>query len=186
MGKFRELFYISNLLSLARIVLLIPFYFSLTSQTQTGNYVAVVVMSVGALTDYLDGHLARKYQQQTDLGRILDPLADKLCMVTGAWLLITLRGLPVWYFIILAARDLSILLLALFIATKTKVVVESNVLGKFTAGAISLTLFSFTVQLDWVKWIFLWISLGLVLVSSLSYLQKVVNMLRSIQPTYRN
>jgi CDP-diacylglycerol--glycerol-3-phosphate 3-phosphatidyltransferase len=186
LGKFREVFYISNLLSLARIGLLIPFYFSLTAQTQMGNSLAVVVMLLGALTDYLDGYFARTYQQQTDLGRILDPLADKLCMVIGAWLLITQRSLPVWYFVILAARDLSILLLALFIATKTRVVVESNVLGKFTAGAISLTLFSFTVQLDVVKWIFLWLSLWLVLASSLRYLQKVVNMLRGIQPTYRN
>ncbi|NIR51167.1 CDP-alcohol phosphatidyltransferase family protein [candidate division KSB1 bacterium] len=167
-----EIHYISNLLSLSRIFLLIPLYLSLKLETTVGNYLAFFVMLLIAATDFWDGYLARKLNQKSDLGRILDPIADKVCVAVAGFLLITLRDLPVWYFLLLIGRDLAILILGLFVVYKTKAVVESNWIGKVAVTGVAVVLIAFTLELEPVKLPFLWISVGLVVASSLSYFWK--------------
>ncbi len=82
--NFREIFYISNLLSLSRVVLILPIHYFLKMDTMTGSYWAVFLMLLVALTDTLDGRLARKLNQQSDFGRILDPIADKVAIAVIA------------------------------------------------------------------------------------------------------
>lgn len=73
-----ELFTIPNLLSLFRLVL-IPVYMTiyLDTATPTGHYLAGSILALSCLTDLLDGAIARRYAMVTDLGKMLDPLADK-------------------------------------------------------------------------------------------------------------
>ena len=104
-----------------------------------------------AATDFWDGRLARKLAQMSDLGRVLDPIADKICVVVTAFLLVDLRGLPIWYLGLLIARDLGILILGYVVVTKTKVMVESNQLGKLAVTAVALALVIFILRLESVK-----------------------------------
>ena len=97
--KIQEIFHMSNLLSIARIVLLIPIYYLLNLQTPKGNYLAVIVMVIAAATDTFDGRLARRLNQVSDFGRILDPVADKIGISVIAVILVTTRDLPLWYLI---------------------------------------------------------------------------------------
>ncbi|MFQ5601647.1 MAG: CDP-alcohol phosphatidyltransferase family protein [bacterium] len=177
--KFAEIKYISNILSISRIVLLLPIIYFLQRQTQFGDALALVTIFIAVATDFLDGHLARKLNQRSDLGRILDPLADKIGVITFAFILIALRALPVWYVVLIAARDLAILLMGLFFVFKLKIVVESNKIGKVTVVGLAVVLLSFMLRLEAVKWPFLWISVGMITVSSLSYLWSAVKLLRT-------
>ena len=170
----REFLYVSNILSLSRVALLIPLYFSLKAETTGGDYLAAAVMFGAAATDFIDGRLARKLAQMSDLGRVLDPIADKVCVVVTAFLLVDLRGLPIWYLGLLIARDLGILLVGFFLVTKTKVIVESNQLGKLAVTAVALALVVFILRLESIKWYFLWASVALLAVSTVSYLFRMV------------
>lgn len=74
----RDLGTIPNLLSLFRIVLIIPFIIFFLQ----GNYIAAVIMIIlSGISDALDGFIARRFNQITDIGKLLDPLADKLTLI---------------------------------------------------------------------------------------------------------
>jgi CDP-diacylglycerol--glycerol-3-phosphate 3-phosphatidyltransferase len=182
--KIKEIFYISNVLSVSRVMLLIPVYYLLKLQTTTANYLAVLVMVIAAATDTFDGRLARRLNQVSDVGRILDPIADKICIAVTVILLVTTRDMPLWFFIFIIARDLAILIVGLFLALKVKVVVESNILGKVTVTALAVVVMAFTLELDQVKWFFLWSSVVLVAASSVSYSWKLVRFLRDRKELY--
>ncbi|MCG8607559.1 CDP-alcohol phosphatidyltransferase family protein [bacterium] len=147
-------------------------------ETWTGDILAVVVMVAAAVTDFFDGLLARKLDQKSDLGRVLDPIADKICVVVTAFLLIGLRDLPLWYFVLLVARDLGILVLGSLLVLKTQVMVESNWMGKVAVTAVAVVLVVFTLRVEIVKWPFLWISVALLAASTVSYLVKSIALIK--------
>ncbi|MFQ5822444.1 MAG: CDP-alcohol phosphatidyltransferase family protein [bacterium] len=180
----RELFYISNLLSISRIIFLIPIYYLLKLQTSMGNYLAVLVMILAATTDIFDGRLARRLNQVTVYGRILDPVVDKICIAVIGMILVATRDLPFWYFILIVVRDIAILLIGLILVFKTKMVVESNIVGKVTVTALAVVVIAFTLELDAVKWFFLWCSVVLIAASSVIYLIKMVTLLREKKERY--
>lgn len=166
--RLSELTYISNILSLTRVVLVIPIYYLLNLQTAMGSYLAVAVMFLAALTDAYDGRLARKLKQRTDLGRVLDPLADKITIAGIAIILAETRGLPVWFVVLIILRDVGIVVLSSFLVLRTRVMVESNMLGKITVTILGLTVVAYTVELSFSE-IFLYASIALLAASSVSY-----------------
>jgi CDP-diacylglycerol--glycerol-3-phosphate 3-phosphatidyltransferase len=176
--NFREIFYASNLLSISRILLLIPIYLCLQQQTSAGNYATIFLILLGAATDFWDGRLARSRHEQSDLGRILDPVADKICVAILAILMYGFRDLPLWYVGLLLLRDLLILVGGLLLMYKTKLVVESNWPGKITVGGLAVVIMTYTLDIEVLERPFLWISVGMVLISSLFYVIKMVNLLR--------
>ena len=80
-----------NLLTIGRIILVPIFMIALLIDTTVGHYLAALVFVVASFTDFLDGYLARKNNQITNFGKIMDPLADKL-LVCAALLLFIQRG----------------------------------------------------------------------------------------------
>ncbi|MDH5368584.1 MAG: CDP-alcohol phosphatidyltransferase family protein [Gammaproteobacteria bacterium] len=96
---------IPNFISLLRIVLVVPLAFYLWNQ----NYLtALSLFLIGGLSDGLDGFLARRYKWETDLGVILDPMGDKLMMLTAYLLLGWHHLLPWWVVGLVIFRDLII------------------------------------------------------------------------------
>lgn len=174
--ELKEFGYISNLLSLSRIALLAPIFYLMQLHTTAGNYAAAAVMIVAALTDAFDGRLARRLGQRTDLGRVLDPLADKIGVGIIMLLLMKMRDLPVWFFILVIGRDLSILLAAMLVRVRAKLVVESNLVGKLTVNALALTILSYTMELGSAKVFSLWLSVAMLALSSVSYMGKMIQM----------
>jgi cardiolipin synthase (CMP-forming) len=103
--------HIPNLLCLVRIALIVP----LLQAMVAGQHVLILVLfGIAAVSDGLDGYLAKRFNWTSDLGRILDPMADKLLLVsvfiTAAWLDIA----PWWVAAVAVARDLIIAFGALF------------------------------------------------------------------------
>jgi cardiolipin synthase len=97
--------YIPNLICVARIVLVFPIVFSLLS----GDFItALVLIFLAGFSDGLDGYLAKHFQWRTRLGGILDPLADKLLLVSVIMTLTWLGLSPVWLACVVIGRDLII------------------------------------------------------------------------------
>lgn len=111
----------ANKITLTRIAM-IPFYIFFALQTGYVNQIiALVLFCAASLTDFLDGYIARKYNQVTDFGKFVDPLADKL-MVTAALLVFLERGmLASWIVFIILARELIITSLRVVAANKGRV-----------------------------------------------------------------
>jgi len=121
--------FIPNLISLVRISLVFPTVLNLLA----GKYiVALILFAVASVSDAVDGFLARLFKWQTDLGKILDPVADKLLMIgsiTSLWLN---QIVPLSVFIIFVLRDLLILLGAAFEMSITEKTPSPNLIGKIT------------------------------------------------------
>jgi len=137
-----EFFTFSNLLSLFRAFLSIPFAYVMLAFDPPLRLLGAGIVVCGALTDKLDGDLARKFHQETDWGRILDPVADKVGVAVFAIVLLRLGDLPLWFVAGLILRDLLILGGGLYLQRFRHVILPSNQYGKWTVGIVSLALFA--------------------------------------------
>lgn len=94
-----------NKLTLLRIIMIPAFIIVLMMGYY---YVSAVIFVLAALTDALDGHIARKYNLITNFGKIMDPLADKLLVVSALICLVELGDVPGWMVIVILAREFTI------------------------------------------------------------------------------
>lgn len=133
---------IPNTLSIIRCLLVPVFVATLLFMRNTGIWgyiVPAAVYGLTALTDMLDGKIARKYNLVTDFGKFIDPLADKFMVLSSmisilVWML--LRGetlfalIFVWVVLIILLRELGVTSLRLVVAGKSGIVVAASILGK--------------------------------------------------------
>jgi len=169
-----------NILTLLRI-LAVPFF---AIALWYGHALEACLIFVGAgFTDMLDGFIARRFNQGSELGAILDPAADKLLMTT-AFILMALPGtplvarIPVWVSILAISRDVTMSIVAFLAFDRLgRDRLKPTLLGKFTTatelGAISLGLLVNVIGTrPWTAWVIPWIFYLvalLVLVSGLHY-----------------
>ena len=102
---------IPNKLTIFRVILIPVFIIALMSgiiPEPVNRYVGVVIFCVASFTDYLDGHIARKYNLVTNFGKFMDPLADKLLVSSALICMIELGFLPAWIVIIIISREFII------------------------------------------------------------------------------
>lgn len=147
-----KIFNISNFLSFSRFIILIPTLYFLTSDTgdvliegyglklTLNRAISMLFMLSLYLSDLADGYLARKYNQITEFGKMIDPLADKVCVGAIVLSLVQQGDLPLWYVAIVIGRDLIILLAGAYLSTRIKFVLPSNKLGKFTVTSIAIVI----------------------------------------------
>lgn len=102
-------------------------------ETPFWNWISAGLFIVASITDWLDGYWARKYKAETDIGRLLDPIADKVLVSTVLILLIPLERIEALLVVILLNRDILINGLRSFAATKGKVI-SAGSLGKWKTG----------------------------------------------------
>jgi CDP-diacylglycerol--glycerol-3-phosphate 3-phosphatidyltransferase len=135
-----------NLLSVLRLFLLVPVFYFLVRQ-QRG--MAFLFMVLGASTDMLDGYIARKFDQCSDLGRLMDPVIDKISVLSVILYMVISADyyFPIWYFILLMAREALFLLAGFLILIRPGVVVESRRPGKNAALANALTVIFYLFEL---------------------------------------
>ena len=152
----REFLTVANLLSIFRALLSIPFALVMLLPALPLRSWAVGILLVGALTDKLDGDLARLRNEVTEWGRILDPLADKICVAVMSLVLLKLGDMPLWFVAALLGRDLLILAGGVYLKSTRGVVLPSNLTGKWTAALIALTILVLLMNvLPGIQWIFL-------------------------------
>ena len=123
---------IPNILSIIRILLVGLFIFVFFNNYPDNLLWALVVFLTAGLTDIIDGFLARRFNWITNLGKILDPFADKLMQCTVLICMLTKKLIPAWLVIPFILKEFLMLLGGLLIIKKRSVVVVSNVFGKMT------------------------------------------------------
>ena len=176
----RELATPSNLLSIARALLVIPFALVMLLPAEPLRIWGAVLIVAAMVTDKLDGVLARRYHQETEWGRILDPLADKIGVAAVALVLLILHDIPLWLFIALVARDVLIFTGGLIVKLRKGVVLPSNAVGKWTVGVIGGTLMlrMLGVSVSFTDWLF-GACLAMLFVSLVMYALRYVKIMSS-------
>ena len=176
-----------NKLAILRMVLVIPFviflslaleYTDKTGITMTMRVFAAIIFVGAAITDYYDGKIARKYNLITNLGKLLDPLADKILVISALVTLAKFSQISLWFVIIIIFRELLITGLRSIVAAEG-VVIAAESLGKWKTATqmIALTLIILIPFSSTVNNILLLIPLILTVVSGVEYVLKFKNVL---------
>ena len=112
----------ANKLTMLRVVMIPAFMLVLYLGFAGANYVALVIFALASITDWLDGYIARRYNQTTDFGKFMDPLADK-CLVTAAMLwFVEVGQMPAWALLTVIVREFAISGLRMNAATSGRVI----------------------------------------------------------------
>lgn len=174
----------ANQLTLLRMLLIPPFAILLLYEHRGW---ALAVFLTAGLTDMLDGLIARKTGQKTTLGAWLDPMADKLLLVT-MFVMLTLPGigsanrLPLWFTVLVLSRDIAIVLTVavvnLAVGPRT---FRPSIFGKIATATYILTgvitlYFNYLGRISPVITVFVYASLAITLVSAFHYLLKVIRL----------
>ena len=172
----REFLLIPNLLSLLRL-LLIPVVVFLVTRGQ--NTAALLLILLGIATDILDGHLARKLNQITELDKNIDPLGDKLGTAALVITLALYRDFPVWAAIFVIGRDVALLFGAAFYIAAGQPIPMSNLLGKLTALAWGAAVISYLTPWHLLQVTFLYLAIAMVPLSFIFYLRRTLRRSRA-------
>lgn len=177
-----------NLITGLRILLIPVFLFLFLTPTPTRALWAAIVFVLASTTDLLDGYIARKMEQVTSLGKLLDPIADKLLVLSALVLLVQFQRVPAFLAILLIGREMTITGLRL-IAANQGLIIPAERLGKFKTfiQVVSITLLILDeshspaiVGMDIHDWgrVLLWISVILAYLSAVQYFQKFIHQIR--------
>ena len=164
-----------NKLTIFRVIL-IPFFVVLLlfDITAYDKWIALAIFIVASLTDFLDGHIARKYNLVTNFGKFMDPLADKLLVCSAMICMVELSRIPAWVVIIIIAREFIISGFRL-VASDNGVVIAASYWGKFKTTFQILMICLMIADLPplaLVTQIVMWVAVALTVVSLVYYLIK--------------
>jgi cardiolipin synthase len=143
MGK---IFTLPNVLSFLRLMM-IPLIVLLMVNVNDDLFPYLITIYIAVFLDFLDGFIARKFSQESDLGKIIDPLADKFLVLA---ILVTLAlkfDFPLWLAAFVILRDILILWASVMLYRGKRIVKPSLVVGKFTFALLSLLIFVFILDL---------------------------------------
>jgi len=104
----KKVFNLPNSITMLRIGIIPVLFLLLLSPGQTESLILAGIFVVAALTDLLDGYIARRYQIVTTMGKFLDPIADKLVVNTAMILMIPIGRIPAWIVAIIIIRDFAV------------------------------------------------------------------------------
>lgn len=162
----------SNILSASRIGLVIPAALLTLADMR---WAAFAVCIVASATDVLDGHLARRNNEITEFGKIIDPLADKIFVATMVIVMLAKGLIPLWLVLIVLGRDALILLGGLLVERRTGVILPSNYPGKAAVVSLSLALVLVLIGVTGVVVdILTWLAVALLAVSITLYARRAV------------
>ncbi len=179
----RDFFYISNILSASRLVM-VPFIFYFIYREQWIH--AIVFGAIAVITDLLDGFCARRLEQHTELGYILDPVADKLALFAAVSALVLSKStFPVWAFLVIVIRDVAIVIGNGILVYKAKMITRSNLWGKCTSFFLSIAVMLYLLRpitsllpKD-IEFYGLCLALVFVVISTVSYARHMLRVLKT-------
>jgi cardiolipin synthase len=163
---------VPNLLTLVRFAMVPTYLFVFFSDIPGRMYWAVGIILFAGLTDVVDGYLARKNQQITQLGTMLDPLADKLMMIAVFLSLLISGKISIWAALAILLRDGSMILFSAIFHFRGLKTVPANVFGKMTTVLFYIALFLLIFDVAKAQ-VFLWIVIALSYFTTFVYLLQV-------------
>ena len=165
---------LANSISISRIVLTFPLVYILnifSVKTQEMAYAVWGIILLIVFTDFLDGYVARKTDQITNFGKIIDPVADKICLVVVLTFLIFEYKLPfLIFFLLLSIRDVYLIIIGVYLINVQEEVFQSNWTGKWFLGISTLMMAVFIFPSpEWLRWTLYSVSLFLMGLSTWQY-----------------
>ncbi len=176
----KEKMNLPNKISVSRI-LAIPLFvvfliLALDFNYKIARYASAIIFLLISLTDILDGYIARKRNQITEKGKILDPIADKLLMFS-AIIFLANRGIPAWIVFVLICRE--ILIVGLRSLMPNKKIFSASKLGKAKTVILTIGIIMVLLELPYSFWVIVF-GTFISLISSIDYLLKAKNIIPSI------
>jgi CDP-diacylglycerol--glycerol-3-phosphate 3-phosphatidyltransferase len=166
-----------NAIGIARL-LLIPVFLVIALQSDDGrDTTAFVLFAVIAGTDYLDGMAARVTGQYSRLGALLDPLTDRLLVISGAIVAWDFELLPRWALLVLGARE-AVMLVLTQLALRHGLDLNVNMLGRWAVWPVMSALGLALIVDSWINDALLYVGLALTLAATALYLQDGLRALR--------
>ncbi len=138
---------IPNVLSMIRLLLSIPLVVLLAAPYQNRWTIVIICLSAVA-TDIADGFIARHFRMESLFGRIIDPLADKVGIIVLVLGLILADLVPLWFAVVVVARDVVILAGGIHLRLRQGVLAQSSMAGKLTVMTVGTTLLVSLFGLD--------------------------------------
>ena len=120
---------VPNVLTVLRILLVPVLVVALTTETKNGDTIAAVVFALAAITDGLDGYIARSRKAITTFGKVMDPIADKMLITAALIALVSLDRLAAWVAMVIIAREFAVSSLRVA-AAQQGAIIPASILGK--------------------------------------------------------
>ncbi|HSI81146.1 MAG TPA: CDP-diacylglycerol--glycerol-3-phosphate 3-phosphatidyltransferase [Solirubrobacterales bacterium] len=159
-----------NVLTVLRILAVPVLVVALLGETPNGDLIAAIVFALAALTDGLDGYIARRRRTVTNFGKLMDPLADKLLVVAALVSLVSLGRLAAWVAMVIIARELAVTGLR-GVAAEKGVVIAASWLGKLKTVLQVLAIFALIIWEPapiWVE-VLVYAAVGVTVISGADY-----------------
>ena len=180
--------YLPNILTLSRILLTFLFIYFVSQSSLISILLATFIFTLASLTDYYDGHIAKKMNVKSNFGTIMDPLADKFLILAAFFIFVQARLMESWMFSIIFAREIFIT------AIRVVAMVKGRFLGAEKSGKIKTVIQMITIWLvlltiifkaaglmsswswgiilawSWLLMFSMWLTVAITLVSGVIYL----------------
>ncbi|MEG0276323.1 MAG: CDP-alcohol phosphatidyltransferase family protein [Coprobacillus sp.] len=170
----KEIFSIPNILCYFRILLVPVFLYTyFTAESTSGHVLSAAVLIISSFSDFLDGYIARKYDMITELGKLIDPVADKLTQFVVACTLMYTYPAFGWLVAIIVLKDGMLLFVGYFIYKKTgKHLEQAEMPGKIATAVffvISILLVAFYIPGTFVADLMIYSTVGLMMLAMFYY-----------------
>jgi CDP-diacylglycerol--glycerol-3-phosphate 3-phosphatidyltransferase len=175
-----------NALTLLRILAVPVVVVALLGEIDNGDVIAAAVFALAAATDGLDGYIARRRNQVTNFGKLMDPLADKLLVVAALISLVDLNRLAAWIAMVIIARELAVTGLRT-LAADHGVIVAASWLGKVKTTlqiAAIFALIAYDPSPAWVD-LLVYVALAMTIISGADYFVSLRRTLAVAEPAER-
>jgi CDP-diacylglycerol--glycerol-3-phosphate 3-phosphatidyltransferase len=160
----------ANKITLLRIILVPVFLIFIAVKIPYGVYIATAVFIIAAVTEKLDGYIARSRNQITTLGKFMDPLADKLLVSSALISLTELGRLPAWVVMIIIAREFAVTGLR-SIAASDGTIISSSWWGKLKTTIQIIAITAALINLPYYN-ILIWLAVAITIISGVDYFYK--------------
>lgn len=165
----------SNLISLSRVFIAVPIvYLHYTNEQQVTWAIGLLIL-YGMISDYLDGYVARKLDEISEWGKVLDPIADKISAFILFLYTVYIGLIPLWFLILEVSRDVIILGGSIYIKRQRGKVAMAVMSGKWSVNALAgywMSAFFFP-ELSGVQYFFMGIALALMFLSFIDYFYRL-------------
>jgi CDP-diacylglycerol--glycerol-3-phosphate 3-phosphatidyltransferase len=164
-----------NFLTMVRILLVPVLVVALLDETPNGDTIAAIVFAIAALTDGLDGYIARSRESITTFGKVMDPIADKLLIAAALISLVSLDRVAAWVAMVIIAREFAVSGLRIA-AGQQGVVIPASVLGKAkTILQVAMVMALIAVDDSGTAWVqaLVYLAVAMTIVSGADYFLNV-------------
>jgi len=182
---------VPNILSLIRAIIGPICIICITRFGENGLLAALILIILAEITDYLDGKIARSFNQVTDIGKLIDPMSDSLYRISVFVAFFANGWMPIWMFMIILMRDLAVSYLRIM-AEQTGLTLSARQSGKWKAVAQSmaqigvtalllLEIYNFLPSVDGLVYALLFFATAVTAYSLADYAHSVISLLKSDQ-----